>query len=369
MLALVCVASVVFAEGANQDVRGMTKRLNDGTYMPILGLGTWKSPKGQVEQAVRHAICNAGYRHIDAAQIYNNQEEVGNGIRYAIERCGVSRQSLWVTSKIWNVDFQDVTAAVGTILNELGLDYVDQVLLHWPTPYKKPPKGCPPTCPDEFAGTDDAQRPRGQDGNLVLVDIASQPLAKTWKDLERVRDSGKVRSIGVSNFSPHEIDGLALENSTTVPAVNQVEAHVYWKQVGLRRAMRDRGIALVAYSPLGNPALYGSKLEGMRSSLIADIAEETNLTPAQVMLNFLIALGDVVVPKSVTMSRIESNINFALNLTDAHIARLATEAPQSRLANPQNRPEGKPIFDDVADAFLDETLTPEMLFPLQGGEL
>lgn len=331
-----------------QGLQSMTKRLNDGTDMPIVGLGTWKSPKGEVEAAVRHALCAAGYRHIDAAQIYNNQEEVGRGIRHALEHCGLARSQLWVTSKIWNADFQRVPEAIERILRELGLDYVDQVLLHWPTPYERPPPACPPDCPAKFAGTDDPDRPRGPDGKLVLQDLAKQPLSSTWRALQRAKAAGSVRSIGVSNFSPAEIDGLAFGSDAAVPAVNQVEAHVFWNQAGLRKAMRDRGVVLVAYSPLGNPGLYGDRADGMQGRLIGEVAAEANLTPAQVMLNFLIALGDVVVPKSVTASRIESNINFGLNLTAAHVAKLGREAKQVRLSNPPNRPGGQLVFDDVA---------------------
>eukprot|EP00928_Gymnodinium_smaydae_P038789 TRINITY_DN26666_c0_g2_i1.p1 TRINITY_DN26666_c0_g2~~TRINITY_DN26666_c0_g2_i1.p1 ORF type:complete len:375 (-),score=56.15 TRINITY_DN26666_c0_g2_i1:88-1212(-) len=363
---LVVLANLLVIACRSQHVSTMTKRLNDGTDMPIFGLGTWKSPKGQVEAAVIHALCSAGYRHIDAAQIYNNQEEVGRGIKHSLENCGLQRKDLWITSKIWNVDFQHVEEATDRILLELGLDYVDQLLLHWPTPYKKPPPACPPDCPHEFGGTDDAQRPRGPDGSLVLADLSRYPLSRTWAALEKVKRLGKVRSIGVSNFSPEEIDGLMAERSTVVPAVNQVEAHVFWKQVALRKAMRDRGIALVAYSPLGNPAIYGDKLDGMASRLVAEVAAEAALTPAQVMLNFLISLGDVVVPKSVTASRIENNINFSLNLTDSHIDRLAKLAPQARLANPKNRPGGKPVFDDAAT---DQSLMPEVVLPSGRREL
>lgn len=339
------IASVQFALGK---VTNLKTKLNDGTDMPVIGLGTWKSPPGEVEAAVRHALCKTDVRHIDAAQIYQNSHEVGKGIGYAIDTCGLARKDIWVTSKVWNADFrpEDVPAAVDRILAELGLDYVDQLLLHWPTPYQKPPAGCPPDCPASFAGTDDPQRPRGADGKLVLADLEEQPLWKTWQALIRARDEGKVRSIGVSNFSPAEIDGLKVGTKSVVPAVNQVEAHVFWNQAALRSAMQERGIVLVAYSPLGNPAVYGHKLDGMNSNLVGEIAAESGLAPAQVMLNFLISLGDIVVPKSVTPSRIESNFNFKLKLTDAQIDRLAKEAPQARLTNPKNRPGGISVFDD-----------------------
>jgi len=323
--------------------------LNDGTEMPVVGLGTWKSKASDVEESVFYAICSAGYRHIDAAQIYMNQEQVGKAIRRALASCKVERSDLWVTSKVWLTDFHpdDLPAAVDRILRELGLDYVDQLLLHWPVPYAKPPKGCPPSCPEKWAGTDDAMRPRGADGLIVNGDV---PLADTWRAMEAAKQAGKVRSIGVSNFGADEINSLAGgRNDWIVPAVNQVEAHVFWNQAKLRREMQALGVAVVAYTPLGNPAIYGDKMEGMASKLVTETSAEAGLTPAQVMLNFLIAQDVIVVPKSVTPSRISDNINFQLNLTREHIERLIREAPQKRLANPNNRPGGRPVFvDEVA---------------------
>lgn len=322
-----------------------TRQLNDGNQMPVVGLGTWKAKADDVERAVFHAICKAGYRHIDAAQIYLNQEQVGAGLK-AAESCGVRRQDLWITSKLWMTDFhpRDLPAAVDRILGELGTDYVDQLLLHWPLPYGKPPPGCPADCPQRFAGTDDPMRPRDSEGRLVNGDT---PLRDTWQALVGARDAGKVRSVGVSNFSPAEIAQLSFGPGSPPPAVNQVEAHVFWHQPTLRKAMRELDIAVVAYTPLGNPAIYGDRLEGMASSLITEMAAETGLTPAQVMLSFLLQQDIIVVPKSVTPERIDSNINFQPNLSTSQLERLSAGAPQRRLANPKNRPGGKPVFDDT----------------------
>jgi len=250
-----------------------------------------------------------------------------------------------VTSKVWMTDFapEDMPVAVDRILRELGLDYVDQLLLHWPIPYAKPPPGCPPSCPERWAGTDDILRPRGADGNIATGETS---LADTWLALEAAKKAGKVRSIGVSNFNVEEIKSLAGGRPDAVmPAVNQVEAHVFWNQASLLDSMKALTVAVVAYSPLGNPALYGEN-SGMNSAVVSDIAAETGLTPAQVMINFLVAQGWIVVPKSVTPSRIDQNINFELKLTSEHIAKIARDAPQNRLANPKNRPGGLPVFVD-----------------------
>lgn len=343
-------ASIAAASDVTRSVRSMRKTLNDGTVMPMVGLGTWKSKASDVGDAVYFAICEAGYRHIDAAQIYMNQEQVGSALRRAQQNCGVSREDLWVTSKVWMTDYhpRDIPAAVDRILRELGLDYIDQVLLHWPVAYGKPPAGCPPDCPERFAGTDDPMRPRGRDGLIVNDDI---PLSDTWQALEEQKAAGKVRSIGVSNFNAEEIRAMvAGRRGAILPAVNQVETHIGWHQPSLRAAMRDLGITVVAYTPLGNPAVYDSsgRAEGMSSKLVTDMADEAGLTPAQVMLNFLLAQDVVVIPKSTTPSRIRSNLDFDARLSPAQLARLAEGTPQRRLANPRNRPGGRHVFDDGA---------------------
>lgn len=311
----------------------------------MIGLGTWKSKEGEVGDAVYRAVCHEGYRHVDAAQIYGNQVQVGEAIARAMQDCGLSRKDLWVTSKVWTVDFgaQDVGPAVDRMLQELKLEYLDQVLLHWPVAHDKPPRGCPPICPERWAGTDDPMRPRGSDGQLVAGDAH---LANTWQVLEAAQRAGKVRSIGVSNFNAQEIEELAGGRVNAVmPAVNQVEIHVGWNQEALLHEMQALGVQLVAYTPLGNPGLYGDQ-SGLGSPLVAEIAKDSGLSPAQVMINFLLSRGIVALPKSVTPSRLGENINFDLTLTDAHIQSLLRKAPQSRLANPRIRPGGAAVFTD-----------------------
>lgn len=345
--------TLIDAKLLTRPVKNMVQELNDGTLMPMIGLGTWRAKPHETEAAVYYALCKAGYRHIDAAQIYNNQREVGAGIKRAIEECGLKRERIWVTSKIWHTDFHpnDVPVAVDRILEELGLEYVDQILLHWPTPTKKPPAGCPSDCPVEFAGTDDPDRPRDAYGHLVPSQI---PLRLTWMALEKLKPSGKVKSIGVSNFEAEDITGILMDESgnqrhgAIVPAVNQVECHVFWNQLYLFAEHRLRGIQLVAYSPLGNPERFPegqNSTMGLHSDSMQEIAQQAHITPAQVMLNFLATQGIVIVPKSIKPERISENINFGVGLTN-HIIHKLEKAPQVRLNNPKNRPGGKPVFDD-----------------------
>lgn len=351
VLHLAVVDAGLLKKPANQ----LATPLYDDTVMPMIGYGTWRIPKNETEAAVHDALCVAGYRHIDAAQIYGNQLQVGEAIRRAIKEGCIKREDLWVTSKIWYTDFHpgDVPVAVDRILHELALDYIDQILLHWPTPVKKPPKDCPPNCPSEFAGTDDPMRPRDAQGNLVASKV---PLRQTWMALEKVYKSGKVKSIGVSNFGIEDIDSIMKESDygevrkdAVKPAVNQVECHVFWNQEYLMRHHEYYGIQIVAYSPLGNrerhPYGHNSTL-GITSKLIQEVAAEARLTPGQVMLNFLLMQRIVAIPKSTNPKRMKENIDFKVGMASPLMHRLM-EAPQARLSNPPNRPGGKPVFDDT----------------------
>lgn len=329
-------------EPKGPNVSSATIRLRDGSEMPALGLGTWKAVPGEVEEAVEAAIL-AGYRHIDAAYIYQNQQEVGAGLRRGLEKSGLQRKDVWVTSKIWLTDFElsRVGPALQTLLQELGLDYLDQVLLHWPIPLKAPPKGCPPECPEEFAGTDVALRPRGADGHFVQSDV---PLVESWRALIKASDNGRlVRTLGVSNFEPADIEPLLMEE--VVPVVNQVECHPNWRQDKLRRWLAQHKIALVAYSPLGNPSLYDRS--ALKSSLVVEIAKSIGRTPAQVLLRWSLQLGNIIIPKSANVGRIVENSQiFDFSLDEAQMATL-NSLDQFRLANPPIRAKGRRAFDEL----------------------
>ncbi len=252
--------------------------LNDGTRIPQLGFGVFQIEAKETASAVRTAL-ELGYRHIDTAQMYGNEKEVGEGIRQA----GLDRADVFVTSKL-NNGFHEPDAARrafdGT-LSALESDYVDLFLIHWPLPTL-------------------------YDGDFV----------STWRVLEEFAADGRARSIGVSNFQPAHLDRLAKESST-VPAVNQVEIHPYFTNEDVRAYDEEHGIATEAWSPIAQ----GKVLD---DPVITRIAESVGKTPAQVVLRWHIQRGDIVFPKSATPKRMKENFElFDFELDDADITAMA----------------------------------------------
>ena len=251
--------------------------LNNGREIPQLGFGVYKVPADETGKAVRSAL-EAGYRHIDTAALYGNEAGVGAGIRVS----GVPREDIFVTTKVWNDDhgYDRTLAAFDASLDRLGFDYVDLYLIHWPVPSRD-----------------------------LYVD--------TWRALERIVAEGRARSIGVSNFSPQHLDRL-IEETDTVPVLNQVELHPLLAQTGLRKYGDAHGILTEAWSPLAR----GRVLD---SDVIDRIADKYDKSPAQVVIRWHLDLGTVVIPKSVTPSRIAENFDvfdFALDAED--LAAIAT---------------------------------------------
>lgn len=234
---------------------------NDGTKIPQVGLGVWKALGAEAATAVRAAL-EAGYRHIDTAAIYENERDVGDGLRSS----GVKRADVFLTTKLWNEDqgFDSTLRAFDQSLDRLGTDYVDLYLIHWPSPH------------------------RG-----LFVD--------SWKALVRLHQEGRVRSIGVANFEVDHLDAIIKETGV-VPALNQIEIHPHFQQRALRNANRERGILTQSWSPLGQGAL-------LTDPVLAQIAQKHNRTPAQVMIRWHLDAGLIVIPKSVTPSRIRENFD------------------------------------------------------------
>ncbi|KAH8082830.1 Aldo/keto reductase [Cristinia sonorae] len=284
---------------------GPVIKLNNGKEIPAIGLGTWQSKPEEVVSAVEYALKEAGYRHIDGAWAYQNEKEVGEGIR----RSGVPREEIFVTTKVWPSHYDNVAKALDTSLANFGLEYIDLYLLHWPIALN--PKGNHPIFPTRPDGSRD-----------VLLDW---PLKDTWKQMEDLLKTGKVKAIGVSNASELKLNEI-LPYATVVPAVNQLELHLYNHQPELVAFCQERGIALQAYSPLGST---NSPL--LKDETATKIAEKYGLQVSDVLIGYLVAKGIVVLPKSVTPSRILSNIKGTLaaveKLTKEDIAELdAVEA-------------------------------------------
>merc|ERR1712059_153006 len=193
--------------------------------------GTWKSAPGQVTEAVEHAL-KSGYRHIDCAAVYGNEAEVGAGIRAS----GVAREDIFVTSKLWNTKHhpEDVEAACRKTLADLGLNYLDLYLIHWPVAFER----------------GDVAFPKNEDGSL-RYDIETHPTT-TWLAMEKLVEKGLVRTIGLSNFNSEQITDI-LKKGSIKPVTNQVECHPYLTQAKLLEFCKERDITLTAYSPLGSP--------------------------------------------------------------------------------------------------------------------
>ncbi|MEV5908374.1 oxidoreductase [Streptomyces sp. WAC 01325] len=261
--------------------------LNNGVEMPQLGFGVWQVPDDEATRAVGTAL-EAGYRSIDTAAIYGNEAGTGR----AIAASGVPREDIFVTTKLWNGDqgYDSTLRAFDTSLEKLGLEYVDLYLIHWPAPSR-----------DKYVDT--------------------------YKAFEKLHADGRIRAIGVSNFLPEHLERLLGETSV-VPAVNQIELHPHLQQHTSRALHAERGIATEAWSPLGS----GKGL--LEVPAIVAIAQKHGRTPAQVVLRWHLQIGNVVIPKSVTPSRIKENIEvFDFSLDDEDLAAISALNEDRRIGS------------------------------------
>ncbi|PGM49402.1 aldo/keto reductase [Bacillus sp. AFS053548] len=247
-------------------------KLNNGLEMPVIGLGVFQVEDGQVViDSVKAAIRN-GYRSIDTAAIYQNEEGVGQGIREALEENGLKREDLFITSKVWNADlgYQSTIDAFELSLKKLGLDYLDLYLIHWPV-----------------------------EGKYV----------ESWKALETLYKTGKVKAIGMSNFQIHHLKEV-MANAEIMPMINQVELHPMLSQVELREFLKENSIQVEAWAPLMQGQLF-------ENETLLQIANKHNKSIAQVVLRWHLQNGVVIIPKSIKEHRIQENANiFDFELTE-----------------------------------------------------
>ncbi|KAL6300719.1 NADP-dependent oxidoreductase domain-containing protein [Sparassis latifolia] len=294
--------------------------LPSGDKIPSVALGVWQAGQGEVGAAVKAAL-SAGYRHIDGAWIYRNEEEVGQ----AIKESGVPRDELWITSKLWNTFHapEDVEAALDESLQKLDTEYLDLYLMHWPVAFKK--------------------------GTTTLdPELTANPYP-TWQKLEELVDKGKVRNIGISKYSMcmDRIKNLTANELKYKPAVNQVELNYFNPQPELLEWSKENGLLLEAYSPLGSNKQVK---EALSLPEVTAIAKQLDITPAQVIISWHVQRGTIVLPKSVTPSRVEENYHIYALPQDLFekLEEAATSHPPQRVVNPS---KGWGLDFDVFDEY------------------
>ena len=251
--------------------------MNDGRSIPVIGFGVWQVPDDVVVDATLKAL-EVGYRHIDTAYLYLNERGVGEALR----RSGLDRDDIFVTTKVWNTDhgYDETLRAFDKSTGLLGIDEVDLYLIHWPTPARD-----------------------------IYLD--------SWRALIRLREEGRARSIGVSNFHEAHLRKI-IDETGVIPAINQIELHPWLPQAHMRDIDARLGIKTEAWSPLGSGRLIDDPV-------IAEVAAKHGKSPAQVMVRWSMQLGNIVLPKSVTPERIEQNIDvFDFVLDDADMAAIAS---------------------------------------------
>jgi alcohol dehydrogenase (NADP+) len=280
----------------------------NGDTIPIVGLGTWKSKPGEVKQAVIWAI-EAGYRHIDCAAVYGNEEEVGEAIAQAITQGTVKREDLHITSKLWNDShpYDHVIPALKKTLKDLQLDYIDEYLIHWPISFKH-----------------GVGFPKSREDFLTYQEV---PLELTWKAMQEAKEMKLVKHIGVSNFNISKLDVL-LAMDGEAPEMLQVEMHPYLPQDELVNFCRENGLLLTAYSPLGSPDSRGDKHQDdpklLSDSVVLEIAAKHQIGAGQVLIAWSVSRDIAVIPKSVHQQRIKENLDAAsVELDDQDLMELS----------------------------------------------
>ncbi|KAI5200584.1 Aldo/keto reductase [Aureobasidium subglaciale] len=267
---------------------GRRVKLNTGAYIPQLGFGTWQAEPGQVKAAVYEAL-KAGYKHIDLAKVYGNQKEIAGAFKQAFSE-GIKREDIFITSKLWNSQHRpkDVAPALDDCLSELGLEYLDLYLVHFPVSF------------DEQGDVHQNLFPlEGED--VKMLDSVS--IVDTWKAMTQL-DKKKARAVGVSNHTKEHLQAL-IDGTGVTPAANQIERHPRLLQTDFIKYCGEKGIHITEYSAFGNNMFNEPLL--LQHKVIKEIADRVGASPAQVILAWAQVGGHSVIPKSVTASRIRDN--------------------------------------------------------------
>lgn len=301
--------------------------------MPLVGLGTWKSAPGQVKQAVLAAL-DCGYRHIDCASAYGNEQEVGEALALRVgPGKALQREEVFVTSKLWNTKHEpdDVEAACQATLNDLGLSYLDLYLMHWPMAFQRGKE----------------LMPRREDGSVCYSDTHYRD---TWTAMESLVDKRLVKAIGLSNFNARQIDDI-FSMARHKPVVNQVECHPFLSQQDLLAHCRSLGMCVTAYSPLGSgdrPWASPNEPTLLEDFQLAAIAQRYKKSSAQIILRWHVQRGMSCVPKSVTPSRIEQNLQvFDFSLSEEDMSLIESFNRNNRFIVPTVEKEGKRVWRDA----------------------
>lgn len=240
--------------------------MSNGVNIPCVGFGTWQTPDGKTAiDSVKTAV-DCGYRHIDTAAIYRNERSIGLGI----EQCGIPREQLFITSKVWNTErgYKKTKEAFSKTLSDLRLDYLDLYLIHWPSTQKNDP-------------------------NWKVTNL------ETWRAMEELYDEGKIRAIGVSNFLTHHIKAI-MDEANIMPMVNQIELHIGYRQQETVDFCKSNGIVVEAWSPLGTGRV-------LKDTRVIKMADKYGVSAARLCIRWCLQNGLLPLPKSITPSRIEEN--------------------------------------------------------------
>ena len=302
-------------------------KLNNGFGIPAIGLGTWLAKESDVYNAVRTAI-EVGYRHIDCAARYGNEEDIGQAIKDAIKIGDVKREELFITSKLWNDCHypSDVQPAIEESLKKMNLDYLDLYMMHWPVAIKK--------------------------GTNAPISLKELPITVTYKAMQELLNKEYTKSIGVANFSIKKLEELK-SSCEIIPAVNQVEVNLYFQQTKLIEYCKNSNIIVTAAAPLSSQSRL-VKPEGEKNPfedvVVKELAEKYNCTIAQIILAFLMSKDIVIIPKSTNKERIKQNYDSTkVELSTEDIETLAALDMNKRVFPGQGMMKGDYTYDNLWD--------------------